>query len=208
MNKVKLQQTPPNTRLDREIRVTNCIIAWSLKNVRHGVNDRIVVDGTITQIPQGYYTFTDLTNTLKTHGITISKLLNNHVELTSEKDLSLKDFGELLGFEENKTITKNTKYTSIVSASLTNRLKDIHLYCSLVDSDRNFSYVKTGYFRSNLLTSLPIDTHQPLNGNFTKYDMGHLRLPCRNFSGQDIEFDVESGGHHDDYEIYLTLEIN
>lgn len=134
---------------------------------------------------------------------------NNHVTLESEEDLNLKDFGPLLGFPENKAITKNTKYTSPLSASFTNRLKDIHVHCSLVDPQKNLSYDSSGtsYLQSDLMLVLSIDTTQPLNGNFTNYPTDGLRLPCRDYNGQEITFDVESGGHPDDYEIYLTLEI-
>lgn len=206
-NVVKLQQTPLNTRFDQEIRITNCLVSWSLKNIRESVNDEIIIDGSSTKIPQGHYTFTDLKNTLSTHGIKIEKLSDNRVTLESDKNLNLKNFGVLLGFVENKTITKNTKYTSTFYASLTNNLKEINIYCSLVDSGKNFSFHTNGYYRSSLLVSIPVDTTQSLGGTLTKYDMGNLRLPCRMFSGQDVNMDVVSGGHKYDYELYITMEI-
>lgn len=195
--------------MDREIRVARCFIAWSLRNIRQDVNDKFVKKLANVTIPQGYYTFTDLQDFLSKHKVTIQKLASSHVTLQSEEDLNLKSFGPPLGFDENKAITKNTMYTSSTSAAFTNRLKDIHVHCSMVDFTRNYSYNSSGlYYASTLLLVLSIDTTQLLNGNITYYNMDLVRVPCRNFNGQDIEFVVESGGHVDDYEIYLTLEIH
>lgn len=207
-NKVFLSQTNLNTYQNRDIRIQRCFVAWSLKNIRHGVNDSITVKGTATQLSPGYYTFSDLKDLLKTHKITIERLKDNKVTLQSEGELNLRDFGKLLGFDENKAITKNTKYTSVFPASMTNGLKDIKIFCSLVDTKRNIAYrTHGGYTQSDLMITLVIDTNQSLNGTFTNFITDILRLPCKDYLGQEISFIVDSSGHVDDYEIFMTLEI-
>lgn len=188
------------------------MIVWNLFNIRKGVNDEILIDSVSTKIPEGYYTFDELAKYLKTtHSITITKQQDNKVILTSTKDLNLKYFGFLLGFELNKAITKTTPTTSSFPASMTNGLKEIRIYCpSLVDEYRNYSFSSTEnvYTPSSLLIALNIDTRQILNGTITNFHLDSVRLPLANLNSQDVEFHVESAGHILDYEIYLTLEID
>lgn len=202
---IKLQNTSLNTTKNKSIRLSRCHVLWTVQNFRDD-NNTFLIDTTSTTIPSGYYTFDTLKTLLAKHKITIEKQPNNHIKLTSEKDLNLKNIASVLGFDTNATLAKDTTHTSPHPAEMTRGLKDISIYSNLVDEYRNFSLVNDKYMPSSLLLQVMIDTTQSLNGTISSLDI-YQTLPLSDFVGQDLRFDVVSNGSNLDYEIRLVLQI-
>ena len=158
-------------RNKNKLTLQKATVFWSFKNILTGVND-VVEDadnpGTqITRLSNGYYTIRDIQSEFKSKGITlISNYHNSTCSIkTTKKALKMGKLGVLLGFEENKVFAKDLWHHS-GRVKVNHGLKYLKINVDVANED--VVYGEDGH-RCRTLTSLDIDTTQPLFGTRTHY---------------------------------------
>ena len=113
------------------------------------------------RLENGYWTFDLIKKEIESYG-TVTLTSNKHdstCTLTGDNTINLKNFGPLLGFATNKTITSNTGI-KLGQVNIDQGLKFIKILCDVVDKwNTIFNSNKT-----NVLLTLPTTTTQSLKG--------------------------------------------
>ena len=125
------------------------------------------VTRTVIKFERGFWTLFQMAKRFEEEGVKLT--FNAHSNtcriFCKDAQLELEQFGVLLGFPENKVVTKGT-YSDSEVVNIMQHLEYITLECDLVDREKNTD--RYGQ-KSNVIATLPIDTTQNLNGSFTHY---------------------------------------
>lgn len=163
----------------REMILESPSIYWFFKNILTGVNDRVLDADTGTQIirfTDGYYNIRDIQREFKSKKIElISNMHNSTCYIKSqEKNLKMGKLGVMLGFAEDKVITKNKWEYPTGEVQLNHGLEYIRISADIVDS--KYMHNEKGE-RSDIIGCLPIDITQPLFGTLHTYEYFRARVP-------------------------------
>ena len=176
-----------------KMRVTNICVRWRFKNVNQTNTDVVKVadDGTRTVITfgEGFWTLFQMAKRFEEEGIELTFNAHDNTCRIFCKDaqLELGQFGVLLGFPENKVVTKGM-YSDSGVVNITQHLEYITLGCDLIDREKNTD--RYGQ-RSNVIATLPIDTTQNLNGSFTHYKDLTFVAPVKEGEKTYCKFTIE-----------------
>ena len=185
---IKLEE-PLDIKYDSFIYVKTLSIFWNYNNVYSGYNDEIVHGSTTVKFEPGFWTFDlikkkfeSIDNNLK---IT-TNLHNNTCTITSDANLQLKRFGELLGFDNNTTINAGTSKTS-KTLDINRKLRYIKINCDAVDRTSN---IDNNGKRSETILTLPITTKDTLKGSVSHYTDIESKIPIKTRFYNKLNFDV------------------
>lgn len=136
---------------------------WDYVNVETGVNDNINYNASDHVFASGYHTFKMIADELKELGA-IELLPNKHnsgctCTIKTDQQLELFKFGELLGFDENTTVTATLFSTGVVD--INKGLRYIRVGCSVVKKPEN----TVNGEKSDVIVVLPITSVQPLKSS-------------------------------------------
>ena len=197
-------------RNKRQLKLQKATVFWSFNNILTGVND-VVEDadnpGTqITRLKQGYWSFRDIQSEFKSKGITL--LGDPHSSKCSvkstKKPLKMGKLGVLLGFAENHTFVKDDWNHSPNKVQINHGLKYLKINVDACNEDQ--VYGEDGR-RSRMITTLDIDTSQPLFGSRTHYPNIMEAIPISHEFGS-MRFTITTNiDWHVNVDAVLNMEI-
>ena len=161
---------------DSYIDVKTVSIFWNYNNVFSGYNDTVVYDSTTVKFEQGYWTFDLIKKKIKALNGNLTTTANEHnntCTVTSDANLQLKRFGELLGFDNNTTINAGVTKTS-KTLDTNSKLRYDKINCDAVD---RLSNIDNNGKRSATISTLPITTKESLKGCEWHYTDIESKIP-------------------------------
>ena len=154
---------------DKTMLLKKASIVWLYKNLP--VDTVFTFDKTPNIVGAGYWTFAAIKKMLeKKSGISVEALSHNgKCKLSNILGTFTLDLGErlatLLGGFTSTTFGPNTTRVSVGQVNVNNGLEVVRVRCSALDLAKNQVQNK----RSNLLTSLPVTSKQPLYGTTQEF---------------------------------------
>ena len=162
-----------------ELILRTATIYWRFKNIIQDVNDSVndadLEGSLVLKLYDWYWTFNDIQREFKDKGI---KLICNYHNGTCSvkptgKNMRMGKLGVMLGFAEDKLFTKdNWHYSGEVN--INPGLKYVKIMVDITESNSVFD--KKGK-RSNIITTLPVETQQSLFSTRTVYTEINCRVP-------------------------------
>ena len=174
---------------DSYIYVKTVSIYWNYNNVYSGYNDEIYYGSRKVTFDQGYWTFELMKKKLELLSGNIKVIKNVHnntYTITTDSNLQLKRFGELIGFDNNTTINANTTKSG-KNIDINSKLRYIKNSCDAVD--RTCNNDNTGK-RSPAILTLPITTKESLKGSVTHFTDIESKIPINKGVYNKLCFDV------------------
>ena len=169
------------TKYESRLRVKNIGIFWKFKNVLKNVNDKI----TGVTLGEGYWSFNMISEKLSESNIQLERNRRIH----SPRQLSLFNFGPLLGFPVNTVIQANTWTNSSSNVDVNLGLRYVTVSCNCVDTNRNFD---SSGKRSKVIATIPVTSEQSLNESVTFYDNIRSEVSVLNRDHNMLEFDFNT----------------
>ena len=169
------------TKYESRLRVKNIGIFWKFKNVLKNVNDKI----TGVTLGEGYWSFNMISEKLSESNIQLERNRRIH----SPRQLSLFNFGPLLGFPVNTVIQANTWTNSSSNVDVNLGLRYVTVGCNCVDTNRNFD---SSGKRSKVIATIPVTSEQSLNESVTFYDNIRSEVSVLNRDHNMLEFDFNT----------------
>ena len=149
----------------------NIGIIWQFKNVLTGANDTI----SGVTFEEGYWSFNMISEKLSENNVQLERnRYNNTCKTRSPSQISLLNFGPLLGFPVNTIIPVNTWTTSPSNVDVNLGLRYVTLGCNCVDTDKNFD---SNGKRSKVFATISVTSEQSLNISVTFYNNIHTVEP-------------------------------
>ena len=169
------------TKYESRLRVKNIGIFWKFKNVLKNVNDKI----TGVTLGEGYWSFNMISEKLSESNIQLERNRRIH----SPRQLSLFNFGPLLGFPVNTVIQANTWTNSSSNVDVNLGLRYVTVSCNCVDTNRNFD---SSGKKSKVIATIPVTSEQSLNESVTFYDNIRSEVSVLNRDHNMLEFDFNT----------------
>ena len=166
-------------------------IFWRFKNIKKNNND-IITDSLGTRIDiisEGYHSFQDLQEIFKANNITMApNYHDNTCSITpTAKNIELGNLGVMLGFDKDKTFTKDVQSDGTNPVDVHHGLRYVKLSSDIVDKS-NVSFEGQ---RSDVLATLPVETSQRLFSSRTIYSGLDHRVPIiKNFSTIELKLET------------------
>ena len=158
-------------------------------NVYSGYNDIVVHGSTTVKFELGYWTFDLIKKKLEVlnGNLTINANENNtSCTVTTDDNLQLKRFGELLGFHNSTIINSRASKTS-KTIEINSYLRYIQINCDAVDRTCN---IDNNGKRSATLLTLPITTKESLKGSVSHYVDIESKIPIDKVVYNKLNFNV------------------
>ncbi len=185
--------------------LNNTTLFWHYKNVRQSVNDTITHGGSTITFGEGYWTFDMIQDRLRESKIALKfNAHHNMCKIYSDKTLSLKKFGTLLGFPQSYTVTPKVWRTSLNAVDISLGLKYVTLNCDSINSARNFD--RQGK-RSQTLFTFPILPNQNLSSAVSYFSNIGSTTPINNGIFGSFTFTIDSNISNNDIGVGIYFEV-
>lgn len=168
------------------ILVKKATIFWNYVNITSAVNDKIKYNSSDHVFSPGYHTFKMIADDLKKLG-SIELVANRYdstCTITTDHQIELFKFGQLLGFDENTTIT--TTKTSPNVVNINRGLKYIQVTSNIVNRSKN---IVNGN-KSDCIAVLPITSTQTLKASVQHFFDIESRIPINKGVINQLEFKI------------------
>ena len=153
---------------DSFIYVKTASVFWNYSIVYSGNNDTIIHGSSTVKLEPGYWTFDLIKKKFQSIDSNLTITANQHnntCTISTDANVQLKRFGELLGFDNDTTINARASKTS-KSLDISSDMWYIKISCDAVDRSSN---IDNDGKRSAVKISLPITTNDTLKGSVSHY---------------------------------------
>lgn len=189
--------------LNRSCKITNVTCHWNLESLEENITVTVGSDSLVFK--KGFWDCESIKKHFKTKSVDLEPLSfgNTCTIYHASEDVNLKGLGPYLGFAENKVISGGSIEISPNSVDLFKGLSMIEIRGNFVNRNINLDQ---GYW-SSLLTRIPIDTKQVLNGSITTYQPWSSS-PINQNTVTFLEFEVKDNSSlKNGYTLYVEMEF-
>ena len=151
-----------------------------------------------------YWSFLDIKKRLDQEGVKLeSNTFNGACRIHGGKyTVNLGDMGPLLGFQQSEVIQRGSVKDS-GKVNVNRRPEYVTLSCNIVNSEK---VVDRFGEPSEIVTILPVDTSQRLNGTSTEFEYVTFTTRVNNGSFKQITFTIRDNLPVSQVKLYLTCE--
>ncbi len=192
-------EEPFLTGHDTTIQLKQATVFWKFKNITDDNNKYVI--GTVEKtLGVGYWDFELLKERLAGEKIALTANVHDNtcdVNNKNTETLNLKNFGELLGFGADITMSKGIA-KSPNAVDVNSGLRYLTITCDLVNSFRNVDI--NGNVNTNI-AYLPIPPGTRLNSTVSVYNENHPTVPVKEDIVTEMTFTVNSN-------ISISVEVD
>ena len=183
---------------DTTIQLKQATVFWKFKNITDD-NNKYVIGTEEKDLGNGYWDFELLKERLAGEKIVLTaNVYDNTCDVNNKNTgtLNLKNFGELLGFDADSTLTTGVAKSKTVDVNL--GLRYLMITCDLVNSFRNVDI--NGNVNTNI-AYLPIPPGTRLNSTVSVYNENHPTVPVKEDIVTEMTFTINSN-------ISISVEVD